>query len=280
MAAQQTAPEPTLWPTPSPTGATLIPAARRARLLALVREMGAASVPDLSAALGVSASTVRRDLEALNAAGELQRAHGGALAFSTGFEPAMREAERTALPAKRAIGAIAATMVEAGQTVLFDSSSTVLEAARHVAGRAVPCTAVTNDLRIAALLAEAPQVRLIVTGGTLRPGSTTLMGAPGEGFARDLAVDIAFIGAHAVTGLRVSETSPEVAGMKRAFAAAGRRVVLLADAGKFGPPAFVRAFDLMPGAAVVSDPAIPGPAAEALRRGGVELLCATPEADA
>jgi DeoR family transcriptional regulator, aga operon transcriptional repressor len=254
---------------PAPEAAR-IPAARRARLLALVRERGAAAVPDLAATLGVSVATVRRDLSALDAVGGLQRARGGALA-STAFEPVVQETERHARPAKRAIGALAAALAEPERTLLFDSSSTVLEAARQVAVRGIACTAVTNDLRIASLLAEAPGVRLIVTGGTLRAGSATLMGAPGEDFARDLAVDLAFLGAHAVTGLRVSETSPEVAGMKRAFAAAARRVVLLADSGKFGAAAFVRAFDLPRGAVVVSDDGLPAPAAEALRRGGIEL---------
>lgn len=259
------------------TGAARLPAARRARLLALVRECGAAAVPDLAQALSVSTSTVRRDLEELSTAGTLTRARGGALA-STGFEPAAHDAEQHARPAKQAIGAAAAAMVEPGQTIIFDSSSTVLEAARHLVALGVACIAVTNDLRIAALLSDAPRIRLIVTGGTLRPGSATLMGAPGERFARDLAVDLAFLGAHAVTGRAVSETSTELAGMKRAFMDAARRVVLLADSSKFGPPAFVRAFDLRRGATVVSDCAVPDTTADALRRAGVEVTRVAAEA--
>ena len=57
----------------------LIPAQRRAFMLDHIRKRGAASIQELSEAIGISLSTVRRDLEHLEARGYLERSHGGAL---------------------------------------------------------------------------------------------------------------------------------------------------------------------------------------------------------
>ena len=78
----------------------------------------------------------------------------------------------------------------------------------------------------------------------MRPGSLTVLGEPGESFLSNLRVDVAFIGTHAISGLALSETSLEAAAMKRAMISAARRIVLLADASKFGAAAFCKICEL------------------------------------
>lgn len=255
--------------------AQLIPAARQALILDHVRGRGIAAIADLAEAIGVSLSTVRRDLADLAAQGLLRRTHGGAVALAaaqTTFEPAPVIAQHQHAEAKRAIGHVAAMLIEHGQSVVFDSSSTVLEAARATVARGVAITAVTNDLRIAAVLAEQPRIRLIVPGGTLRPGSYTLVGEPGVSFSRALAADIALLGAHAVSGTTVSETAIDVAAIKQAMAASARRVAVLADATKFGTVAFCRVMTLGPGHLVISDPGLDAASRATLAEAGIGVI--------
>ena len=202
---------------------------------------GAASLRRLSDSVGVSISTIRRDVDFLTQRGYVQRTHGGALLQSTHlttFEPDSDIAAETARDAKRRIGAAAAARIQPMQSVLFDSGTTTLAAARHAVSRGVRFTAVTNDLGIGRLLSGASDIRVVVLGGTVRPGSQTLLGQPGQDFVRSLHVDLAFIGAHAVSRTAISETSIELAEMKRAMIKAARQTLLLVDSSKFDDEAF------------------------------------------
>jgi DeoR family transcriptional regulator, aga operon transcriptional repressor len=78
----------------------------------------------------------------------------------------------------------------------------------------------------------------------VRPESLTVLGEPGESFLGNLRVDVAFIGTHAIAGLALTETSLEAAAMKRAMISAARRIIVLADASKFGAAAFCKICDL------------------------------------
>ncbi|UGY28392.1 DeoR/GlpR family DNA-binding transcription regulator [Bradyrhizobium septentrionale] len=219
----------------------LIPAARRAKALELIRRDGAISIQRLADEIGMSISTARRDVDYLSAAGYLERTHGGALLSvrsRTTFEPATDIADQVARPAKIAIGRCAAGIVEDGQSVILDSSSTVLEAAHALTERDLSLTVVTNDLRIAIALRERPKVQLIVPGGQVRPGSFTLVGSAAQSVIRSLHADIALIGVHSLAQLRPSETSLEVASLKQAWIGAANRVLLLLDSSKFEQSAF------------------------------------------
>ena len=255
----------------------MIPAQRRAMILDLVRRHGGASIEQLADHLRTSSSTVRRDLIFLTRQGYLERTHGGATVKTlprTTFEPHHEIGANVAHAAKVAIGAVAASLVEDGQSVILDSSSTVLEAARWIVEREVSLTAVTNDLKIAAELATSNRIRLIVPGGTLRPRSFTLVGDPGLDFLDGLHVDLALIGIHALARQRLSETSVEVAAMKRRMMAAARQSVVLADSSKFGEPAFAQVADILQVEGLITDDEIPAEELHRLERLGVRVTLA------
>lgn len=219
----------------------ILPAQRRALILERLRVENAASIQDLAMALGASSSTVRRDLDYLTERGYIERTHGGAIiqsAPTTRFEPEASIAAETARRQKSAIAQIAARRLSRGQSVLFDASSTVRETARVISALNLPLTAVTNDLACALLLSNAASIHTIVTGGAIRPGSTTLLGSPGQDFLGGIHVDVAFIGVHTVSGGTFTETSLEVAAMKKRMIGAARKAIVLADSRKFGGQSF------------------------------------------
>ena len=258
-----------------PSGRSIpIPAERHARILEFLGRHGAASIHSIAGEMSASTSTVRRDLDELTERGYLVRSHGGAALRSrdlTTFEPSREIAERLALSEKIAIGTYAASLVESGQSVIFNSSSTVHEAARAAAVRDIAFTAITTDLGIAQELNSAPRVRVIVPGGTMRKESLTLMGDPGLGLLATLKVELAFIGIHSLAGLKASETSLEIAAMKRALIAASQRIVLLADSNKFSSPAFCEVVRLEVFNDLITDDRISDELRHALRERGIRV---------
>lgn len=243
----------------------ILPAQRRALILERLRIQNAASIQDLAAALGASSSTVRRDLDYLTERGYIERTHGGALIQSapmTRFEPEASIAAETARAQKSAIAQIAAQRLSRGQSVLFDASSTVREAARVICALDLSLTAVTNDIACALLLSNTTSIHTIVTGGAIRPGSTTLLGSPGQDFLGGIHVDVAFIGVHTVSGNTFTETSLEVAAMKKRMIGAARKAIVLADSRKFGGQSFCEICAVGDVAEIITDDELP----ESVRR--------------
>lgn len=252
----------------------MIPAERRARVLDQMRQRGAVSIRELCDALGASASTVRRDLDWLFEHGYIQRTHGGATLKQypqSTFEPEAAIAAHTAREQKEAIAAAAAELVAPGQSILLDSGSTVAAVAKALALRRIPLTAVTNDIAIAGGLAEVGDMRVVVLGGTLRPGSTTLIGEPAEGFLSTLHADICFVGAHSVSGSVLTETSLEVARMKRLMLGAARQKILLVDSSKFRAPSFTTICNVDEVDRIFTDDGLPDRTVAELRDLGVPV---------
>lgn len=214
----------------------MLPAKRRALILDYLKANGASSIQELSDAIGGSLSTVRRDLDQLVERGYLERTHGGAMlppqqrATFEG-EPSVNAELRHA--EKAAIGREAARRLSPGDSVIFESSSTVMEAVRAAADRDLPLTVVTNSLQIAQFGAGVPRWRIIMPGGTLRPGSHALVGEPGESFFQEVHADLCVTSAWAVSATILTDASFEVAAMKRAMIASARRTLLLVDSAKF-----------------------------------------------
>ena len=119
---------PTLDILPEPATVPLLPAQRRQHIVEFLRRHGAVTLQQLEQALRVSVSTLRRDLDALAAEGEVDRTHGGALLrhqeYST-FEPDHLAAAELSPREKEAIGRAAAAALVPRQSVIFDSGSTI-----------------------------------------------------------------------------------------------------------------------------------------------------------
>ncbi len=213
---------------------------RHAQILGQLRVSTVASIKELSDRVDASGSTVRRDLRDLSERGLVKLTHGGAVlteSYFASFELDSNLAAEVETGAKAAIGAFAAAQILPRQTVIFDSSTTVLAAARELVKSQIELIAITNSLQIAEILAASRAISVIVVGGTIRWGSPTLFGNPGLSFLGELHADVLLLGTHSISGGLLTETSQELVAMKRAMIDAARRTVLLADNTKFRPPA-------------------------------------------
>lgn len=255
---------------------TLMPAQRRQRIIEFLQRHGAVTIGQLEQALDASLSTLRRDLDALAAEGVVDRTHGGALlrqqakSYST-FEPETEAAAELSPREKAMIGHAAAQLLAPRQSVIFDSGTTVLEAARAAVRRGIPLTAVTNDLAIAQVLGQSSMIQVHVLGGTLRPRSPTVTGQPLVEQVAHLRAELLFMGAHAVTQGVMSETSAEVAAAKQALMRAATHRCLLVDSSKFRPRAFMQVGTLADIEDIITDSALPAAEKEYLDNLGLRL---------
>jgi DeoR family transcriptional regulator of aga operon len=257
----------------------MIAAQRRAMILEHLRREGGDSIIELAASIGVSASTIRRDLDFLMRGGYIVRSHGGATInepLHTTFERQREIGAHVARSAKAAIGARAAEMLTHGQSVIFDSSSTVNEAAKVAVQRQLRLTACTNDIATGGILAESEAIQLLVLGGTKRAGSLTLTGDPGATFLMRLHADIAFIGIHSLYGGRLSETSLEVVAMKRRMIESAAQPVVLADSSKFQHPAFCDVAEVAAVKTIITDTGLGEHDEQRLLDAGVQVIKVEP----
>jgi DeoR family fructose operon transcriptional repressor len=258
----------------APAGGNDLAARRRQRLVALVESRGAARLEELSAALGVSQATVRRDLNAVSSAGRLRRVHGGAVATDQRIdEPHFDVKAGAAAAEKSRIAAAALKLLAPDDTVYLDSGSTVLALARLLHGW-TRLTVVTNSLPVATeLVGRGP--RLIILGGELRATSRAIVGPLTRHLLEDLHVDRAVMGTFALSieeGL--TTTDPAEAFTKQLVLTRAREVILLADSTKLGTRSFVRAGRLADIDVLVTDAAIDARSARTLGRRGVRVIAA------
>jgi Transcriptional regulators of sugar metabolism len=246
---------------------------RRTHLLARLDEEGRASVDVLARDLGVTPSTIRRDLARLAADGTLVRTYGGAVprtaAPGHAFDPR--------LAAKRAIGAAAASLVEDGQTIAISSGTTALELARRLVDRRL--TVITNALDVVGVLLDRPGIELVVLGGVVRPGMHSMLGHLAELALRELRADALFMGIGALSAERglMNDAIPEIL-TDRALRRASTACVVLADSSKLGAVAPAYVFGIEEVDTLVTDAdADPRQVAALEARGVRVILAASPE---
>lgn len=248
---------------------------RRTRIADLVREHGAVRVGELAAQFDVSEVTIRSDLEQLERDGQLVRDRGGAIAPpSTPLRGLLRVDERATLnlDAKRRIGLAAAKLVEPGDTIIIDAGTTAIEAARAVAGIA-PLTVLTNALNVALELGAHSDARVILLGGTLNREAASTVGAQAEQHVGEFIAQKLFLGAQAIDSEHgLTDTTPEIAQVKRAMIRAARRVILLVDSSKWGCSGFSKVAPLTELDTIITDSALPTEARAAIDQLGIELL--------
>ena len=249
----------------------------------LLTDEGRVGVHDLAARFAVTTETIRRDLDALERVGALRRVHGGAVPTERGsmIEPTLTERVHRRAREKTAIAVRALEALDQGfrGSIFLDAGTTTAAVAEQLAARlgAVRGTAdvVTHSLTLAPVLATADGVTLTVVGGRVRGVTAAVVGAGTVRAIEALRPDVVFIGTNGLSAsFGLSTPDPEEAAVKGAIVHAARRVIVVADAAKFGAESLVRFARLDDIDVLVTDAAPSGELAEALQSAGVEVWIA------
>jgi len=189
----------------------MLAAQRHKLIVEEIRRQGAVRVSELTELLSVSEMTIRRDLDALAAAGLLEKVHGGATTRGglSAEEPGFEAKSHRQLREKEAIAHAAAQLVEPGQSIGLTAGTTTWRLAHHLAH--VPdLTVVTNSIQVANVLHREtrPDLTVVLTGGVRTP-SDALVGPIALTAIRSLHLDVLIMGVHGVTA-DVGLTTPNL----------------------------------------------------------------------
>jgi DeoR/GlpR family transcriptional regulator of sugar metabolism len=247
---------------------------RHHALLELLAQ-GIAPVERLAEEVGVSPSTVRRDLARLEHEGRVARTYGGALVRERFHERSFTESEQIQQAAKSLIAERVLELIPDDALVFLDAGTTCLALARLLAVRG-PRTVVTRGLEAAALLAQAPDIDVVMLGGHVRPLSHGLVGPLAALSLDRMSFDVAVLGADAVDPDRgLGEPTDEETSVKERAASRASEVLLLADASKLGPAALTAWLPVHPSWTLVTDPGADPQLLSAFAARGHHVLQAT-----
>lgn len=242
-------------------------------VLRLLETRDSVHVTELSKLFSVSEVTIRSDLSTLARRGLVARVRGGVRALQRGhselgFDLRLRlEAER-----KQAIAQAAAAMVEDGEAVALDSSTTAYYLALELRSKK-ELVVVTNGLLIAAALADAPGVNVLVTGGLLRLQAMSLVGELGSDVLRSTTINKGFLGARGLSLHRgLMDLNPEEVRIKHEMADACERVIGIFDCTKWHKTALLSFVPADRVNVIVTDSSAPTDEVAAWRAHGVEVI--------
>jgi DeoR/GlpR family transcriptional regulator of sugar metabolism len=218
-------------------------------LLDLMPADGQLSVAEAARRLGVSAATIRRDLDQLAKQQLLTRTRGGAMAGHVSYDLPLRYKTARRAPEKQRIGRAAAALVAPGAAVALNGGTTTSEVGRALAtrpdlqdGTGTPAvTVVTNAMNIANELAVRPHIKIVVTGGVTRGQSYELIGPFATLVLAELTLDWAILGVDALDPRAGATAHHEgEASINHLMAARAEQVMIVADSSKLGQRAFAR----------------------------------------
>lgn len=192
------------------------------------------TVDQLVSATNASPATIRRDLIKLDQEGVISRSHGGVtLNRFIPSQPTTLEKMQRNLTEKHAIATAAASLVKAGDAIVLDAGTTMIELARQLTH--LPLRVITSDLHIALFLSEFKQIEVTIIGGRIDDSSQSCVGEHGRKLLQGIWPDLAFVSCNG-WDMEKGITSPteEKAALKRALIDNAQRRVLLADSSKYG----------------------------------------------
>lgn len=254
-----------------------IPLERQERIVDVVDERGVVRVAELSKLFGVSEITIRRDLVTLEQQGYLGRSHGGAVSRKRfQREPYFAQKGERNRAEKEAIGRLAASLVEAGETILVNSGSTNLELLRALPR--MELRVVTSNAG-ALNVVQVSEVECIVVGGVYRLRSNSFVGGFAVLTLEQLYGSKCFIGVDGVS-LDAGVTTPHHQEAEIARTMIRRTqgsVIVLADSSKIGGVSPFVTASLSEVDVLVTDTGISDEYRSALEERGVEVVVAAAE---
>jgi len=255
----------------------MLVAQRQAQIAHVIHERGSVRVTELSTLFHVTEETIRRDLDALEQMGQVKRSHGGALRVDElQMETPYMQRETSFIAEKKAIALQAIQLIESGDHIVIDGSSTTYFLALTLPN--MPLQVITNSLKVAAELANKKKISVVMTGGVLSPRSLSLVGPTAEQTLGKYHVNKAFIsckGVHPELGL--SESNELQALVKQKMLSIADQAIVLADASKLGVQDFMNICSMAEIDHFITDDAADAGKIQMIKSLGVKVQLAQPE---
>lgn len=232
----------------------MLAAERRNEILTQLRQEGRVIVADLSKKYDVTEETIRRDLEKIEQDGFAERTYGGAvLKENSKDELPFLVRKRANVEAKKRIAARIGGMIEDGDRIMLDASTTALFVAKQIRQKK-DITVITNSIEILLELSDVEGWRVMSTGGTLRPEALSLLGYQAERMVSEFYVDKAIISCKGIDFHKgISDFNERESGLKKQMLSSASTRILAVDGNKFGKVSFTKILDFAELDMIVTD---------------------------
>lgn len=234
---------------------------------------GTVSLEDLAEQFQVSINTIRRDLKTLLARERVTKVYGGVSSNAQAIPLSLSDRDRRNREAKRAIGALAAALVEDNTSIFLDSGSTTPMILPHLAHK-TGVTVVTHSLRALYEASKYPNLKIIALGGSYNPVTCSYVGLSTMEALSSIGVQTALVAATGVSlAAGLTNTTYLEAEIKRHVVRHAQRVVLMADHSKFDFSSVISFFNFEELYAVVTDQKPAEAYLQTIREKNIRLLC-------
>jgi DeoR family transcriptional regulator, aga operon transcriptional repressor len=260
---------------------TLRRADRVSSILEQIARQGSVDAGVLAKEFGVSAATIRRDLQTLEDQRLVARTHGGAVAVEVAYELPVRYRVGQQREAKARIARHVAEHLPRGRLTLGLTGGTTTHLLSRLLAQRVDLTVVTNALNIAAELALRPRLKLIMTGGVSRTQSYELVGPLADQALAGLNMQVAVVGVDGISARGGLTTHDEIEANTNAhMIRRADRVIVVADSSKLDKVCLARICALSDVDLLVTDDAADPGQVAALRQAGLDVVVTGPETPA
>lgn len=227
---------------------------RRNQILEKLQDEKRVVVSELSQIYEVSEETIRRDLDKLEKEGLATKSYGGAiLKEGVSIELPFNVRKNQNVLGKQKMAELAAEMVQDGEHIFLDASTTAIFVAKALKARK-DLTIITNSMEILIELSDISGWNIISTGGTLAEKYLAFLGTRTEKAFRDYYVDKVFFSCKALDlRMGMMESTDAFASVKRTMMGSGKKNVLIVESKKFGQTSFSVAGDLRDVDIVITD---------------------------
>ena len=232
----------------------MLAAERRNQILEILRRDDRVLLGPLAVQFDVSEETIRRDLANLEQLGLAVKCYGGATLADNRNAPPFKVRKKLNVEEKKTVAALIAQMVDDGDFLMLDDSSTCYFVVRALHGKK-GLTIVTNSIEIILELSGLHEDwNVISTGGHLNQDVFAFFGRKAEETIRSFHVDKAIL---SCTGMdrhgQFTEAGIENANIKQAMMDSSREVILAMDNHKFDRTAFISVGNLKQVSTVVTN---------------------------
>lgn len=213
---------------------------RRGKIMSLLYDKRSLLVQETATLFHVTEETIRRDLKVLETQGLIHKIHGGAvLADDTISEAPLEIREGINIAGKDAIGKKAAKMINDGETIFLDASTSSLYVAKHIKDKK-GLTVITNAERIILELARCDDIVLISTGGILRHKSLSYVGRAAENTVSNYYANKLFFSCKGFSPKRgLMDSNEQESEMRKTMIRCSDQIIFLCDHTKFDRMGYV-----------------------------------------
>lgn len=246
-------------------------AERLEKIMDLIQNSNFISPLELAEKMDVSLVTIRRDLKKLAEERSIIKEYN-TIKIARDYDKRFHERHHTNLEQKRIIAELAKKLVQSGDTLFLDTSTTCYEFARTLALSSQNLHIITNNIYMAVELMSIYKIDLVLLGGNIRHGYFSTIGPLAEKMLSNIKVNKFFFSCTMLDENGIYESNILEGNIKVKMFENSRLHYLLVDSTKFDKASIFRTTGIENIDALITDKPLPNEYLDILKDKNIEII--------